>query len=101
MLGWVWEVVVEAFGPILHVLDETLRQVAREATIDMVLRAQQRFGVPLGTSSPARSEILIKEIGLTSISGRDFIGFQTNSTYWPSIVNALDQCKVSQPSCGG
>ena len=35
-----WEVIVELFGSILHILDETLHQVASKQIIDMMLQAQ-------------------------------------------------------------
>ena len=36
-----WKVIVELFGPILHVLDEALHQIAARTIVDMMLQTQR------------------------------------------------------------
>ena len=51
MLLPAWKVVVEAFSPILHVLDETLHKITPQTIVDMMLQAEASTGirVPVGS----------------------------------------------------
>jgi hypothetical protein len=38
MLGWAWEVVVESFSLIFHMLGETLHRIAAGSLVDVMLQ---------------------------------------------------------------